>query len=303
MATTSRLNLTRDQLATFLKDHEQIRQFERLFALVDTIAPDVVSEVSTAAGIAQATAVQAVGMALQFAQDAAVCCAAAEAKAQEALERLAALERDSAVNGAEAKAQVALDQIAALQADLGPSAAELQTLLAALRTEVEGLQMTPPPVPKRRTRYGQFYDTTTQTALLASTAYAITFNTTDISNGVRLRSPSTSEIEVDTEGLYNFQASIQLDCTGGSNREVWVWVRKNGTDIPNSAFYVTIQNNNSELLQAFNLFVDMKTGDYVQFMWAVGNTAARLETFAASAFAPAVPSIILTVSNNIRGEL
>jgi len=280
MATTSRLNLTRDQLATFLKDHEQIRQFERLFALADTIAPDVVVEVSTAAGIAQATAVQAVGMALQTAQDAAVASAAAEAKAQ-----------------------VALDQIAALQADLGPSAAELQTLLAALRTEVEGLQMTPPPVPKRRTRYGQFYDTTTQTAALASTAYAITFNTTDISNGVRLRSPSTSEIEVDTEGLYNFQASIQLDCTGGSNREVWVWVRKNGTDIPNSAFYVTIQNNNSELLQAFNLFVDMKAGDYVQFMWAVGNTAARLETFAASAFAPAVPSIILTVSNNIRGEL
>jgi hypothetical protein len=279
MATVSRLNLTRDQLATFLKDHEQIRQFERLFALADSIAPDVVSEVSTAAGIAQATAVQAVGMALQTAQDAAVASAAAEAKAQ-----------------------VALDQIAALQADLGPSAAQLQTLLATLRTEVEGLQMAPPPRERKRTRYGQFYDTTTQTALLASTAYAITFNTTDISNGVRLRSPSTSEIEVDTEGLYNFQASIQLDSTGGSNREVWVWVRKNGTDIPNSAFYVTIQNNNSELLQAFNLFVDMKAGDYVQFMWAVGNIAARLETFAASAFAPAVPSIILTVSNNIRGE-
>jgi len=279
MATVSRLNLTRDQLATFLKDHEQIRQFERLFALADSIAPDVVSEVSTAAGIAQATAVQAVGMALQTAQEAAVASAAAEAKAQ-----------------------VALDQIAALQADLGPSAAQLQTLLATLRTEVEGLQMAPPPRERKRTRYGQFYDTTTQTALLASTAYAITFNTTDISNGVRLRSPSTSEIEVDTEGLYNFQVSIQLDCTGGSNREVWVWVRKNGADIPNSAFYVTIQNNNSELLQAFNLFANMKAGDYVQFMWAVGNTDAQLATFAASAFAPAVPSIILTVSNNIRGE-
>jgi hypothetical protein len=302
MATVSRLNLTRDQLATFLKDHEQIRQFERLFALADSIAPDVVSEVSTAAGIAQATAVQAVGMALQFAQDAAVCCAAAEAKAQEALDRLTALERDAAVNGAEAKAQVALDQIAALQADLGPSAAQLQTLLATLRTEVEGLQMAPPPRERKRTRYGQFYDTTTQTAALTSTAYPITFNTTDISDGVRLRSPSTSEVEVDTEGLYNFQVSIQLDCTGGSNREVWVWVRKNGADIPNSASYVTIQNNNSELLQAFNLFANMKAGDYVQFMWAVGNTDAQLATFAASAFAPAVPSVILTVSNNIRGE-
>lgn len=36
---TGRLNLTRDQLATFLTTHEQIKQFENLFRTVDTIAP------------------------------------------------------------------------------------------------------------------------------------------------------------------------------------------------------------------------------------------------------------------------
>ena len=278
---TNKLNLTRDQLATFLKNHEQIKQFERLFSDVSELEPTTLTDLSITASTAGQQAVLALDTALTTAQEAAVASASAEAKAQ-----------------------VALEQIAALQADLGvgPGIADLRALLADLRTQVEGLQMTPPPVPKRRTRYGQFYDTTTQTAALTSTAYPITFNTTDISDGVRLRSPSTSEVEVDTEGLYNFQVSIQLDCTGGSNREVWVWVRKNGADIPNSAFYVTIQNNNSELLQAFNLFANMKAGDYVQFMWAVGNTDAQLATFAASAFAPAVPSIILTVSNNIRGE-
>jgi len=278
---TNKLNLTRDQLATFLKNHEQIKQFERLFSDVSELEPTTLTDLSITASTAGQQAVLALDTALTTAQEAAVASASAEAKAQ-----------------------VALEQIAALQADLGvgPGTADLRALLADLRTQVEGLQMTPPPVPKRRTRYGQFYDTTTQTAALTNTAYPITFNTTDISDGVRLRSPSTSEVEVDTEGLYNFQVSIQLDCTGGSNREVWVWVRKNGADIPNSAFYVTIQNNNSELLQAFNLFANMKAGDYVQFMWAVGNTDAQLATFAASAFAPAVPSIILTVSNNIRGE-
>jgi hypothetical protein len=278
---TNKLNLTRDQLATFLKNHEQIKQFERLFSDVSELEPTTLTDLSITASTAGQQAVLALDTALTTAQEAAVASASAEAKAQ-----------------------VALEQIAALQADLGvgPGTADLRALLADLRTQVEGLQMTPPPVPKRRTRYGQFYDTTTQTAALTNTAYPITFNTTDISDGVRLRSPSTSEVEVDTEGLYNFQVSIQLDCTGGSNREVWVWVRKNGADIPNSACYVTIQNNNSELLQAFNLFANMKAGDYVQFMWAVGNTDAQLATFAASAFAPAVPSIILTVSNNIRGE-
>jgi hypothetical protein len=51
-----KLNLTRDQLAAFLTDQQQIRQFELLFSVVDQIAPDVVNEVSLAAGSAQATA-------------------------------------------------------------------------------------------------------------------------------------------------------------------------------------------------------------------------------------------------------
>ena len=53
---TQKLNLTRDQLTTFLKNHEQIKQFESLFAVVDAIAPDVVNEVKTEAGNALATA-------------------------------------------------------------------------------------------------------------------------------------------------------------------------------------------------------------------------------------------------------
>lgn len=54
-----KLNLTRDQLAQFLTDQQQIRQFELLFSTVDAIAPDVVNEVNIAAGTAQATANEA----------------------------------------------------------------------------------------------------------------------------------------------------------------------------------------------------------------------------------------------------
>jgi hypothetical protein len=54
-----KLNLTRDQLAEFLTDQQQIRQFELLFSTVDAIAPDVVNEVKIEAGSAQATANEA----------------------------------------------------------------------------------------------------------------------------------------------------------------------------------------------------------------------------------------------------
>ena len=51
-----KLNLTRDQLASFLQDHEQIKQFERLFATVDTLDNVTIDEINTAAGNAVASA-------------------------------------------------------------------------------------------------------------------------------------------------------------------------------------------------------------------------------------------------------
>jgi hypothetical protein len=258
---TPPLRLTRDQLATFLQDQQQIKAFENLFAIVESIAPDLVQQVLIAAGTAQATANDAQGQVQS---------------AEQALGTMLA--------ACEAKASLALQQV------------------LALKNIADFVETLPPPRERKRTRYGQFYDTTTQSISSANTAQAVTFNTSNISNGVYIGSP-TSRIIVDTEGLYNFQASMQFDCTGGANREVWVWLRLNGTDIADSAFYLNIQNANSEVLQAFNLFVDMKANDYVEVMWEVGNTAARLATFAATGVHPAVPSIILTVSNNIRGEL
>jgi hypothetical protein len=54
-----RLNLTRDQLASFLQDHEQIKQFELLFSTVNTIDNFTLDEVNTAAGNAVASANEA----------------------------------------------------------------------------------------------------------------------------------------------------------------------------------------------------------------------------------------------------
>lgn len=54
MANT-KLGLTRDQFAAFLQDHEQIKQFENLFTLVDAeVAPNAVTEATILAGTAYA---------------------------------------------------------------------------------------------------------------------------------------------------------------------------------------------------------------------------------------------------------
>jgi len=177
---------------------------------------------------------------------------------------------------------------------------ELQSQIAELEKQVEGLQMNPPPRHFKRSRYGQFLDTTTQTAAAINTAYAITYNTTDVSNGVYLGSPS-SRIYVDEEAIYNFIFSIQIDKTAGGVGAFWIWPSVNGTDVPNSASQMRIQGNNAEIFSAACFFLELAAGDYVEFKFAVDDTTVELKNFPASAFYPAIPSIIVTVTNNIEG--
>ena len=263
MATTApnsrKLNLTRDQLAQFLTDQQQIRQFEMLFATVDAIGPDGVLEVNIAAGIAQTTAVQALSMISSLAQESAINAALAENKANQAM-----------------------------------------AMLGSLTASVEGLQMAPPAREFKRSRYGSFYDTTTQTATVINTATAITFNNTDLSNGVYIGSP-TSRVIADSEGIYNFDTSFQLDKTSGGTAVFDFWFRLNGVDVANSASRITIQGNNAEIFSSLNYFFDLKANDYVELMFSVTDLSVELKTFPAAAPHPGIPSIILTVNNNIEG--
>ena len=279
-----KLNLTRDQLATFLTDQQQIRQFELLFSTVDAIAPDVVLEINIAAGTAQSTANDALAQIIALAQETEVNDAALGAKAQDALDRIALLAQETAVTVAlaESKANQAL------------------ALVDKLNKAVDGLQMTPPPREFKRARYGSFYDTTTQTATVINTAKAITFNSTDLSNGVFIGSP-TSRIIVDSEGIYNFDTSFQLDKTSGGTAEFYFWFRLNGTDVPDSASQIRIQGNDAEIFASLNFFFDLKANDYVELMFSVSDLSVEILSVVATPPVPAIPSIILTVSNNIGG--
>lgn len=147
-------------------------------------------------------------------------------------------------------------------------------------------------------RYGTFYDTTDQTAAAPNTAYAITFNNTDLSAGVYRGTP-TSRIYVDRPGAYNFQFSAQLDGTTASARDIYIWARVSGTDVPNSATRVHMKGSSEAYVAAWNFVLRMNTGDYFELMWATTNTNVQILADPATAFCPAIPSVILTVSCNI----
>ena len=81
-----RLNLTRDQLAQFLTDQQQIRQFELLFSTVDQLQVIVGTDFEYQADTAAATANEALAQLSALAQDTAVEDAVLNAKVQQALE-------------------------------------------------------------------------------------------------------------------------------------------------------------------------------------------------------------------------
>jgi hypothetical protein len=209
----------------------------------------------------------------------------AEAKGTQAIGSIAALEQDTAVTASvlEARVTQALDAI------------------SALTQSVELLALAPPPREFKRSRYGAFYSTATQTATVVNTAKLITYNTTQLSQGVYVDSVVTSRVYVDTDGIYNFQTSIQLDSSVATAEEFYLWFRQNGVDITDSASQVRVQGNNAEVFVALNFFFDLVAGDYVELVFSVSSLGVILLAAPAAAPHPGIPSIILTVANNIEG--
>jgi hypothetical protein len=86
---TQKLNLTRDQLATFLKNQEQIKQFERLFQIADEVSPSSDTQgISIEASNAGAAANDALAQIVSLAKDVAINAGNADQKAVQALDSI-----------------------------------------------------------------------------------------------------------------------------------------------------------------------------------------------------------------------
>jgi hypothetical protein len=148
--------------------------------------------------------------------------------------------------------------------------------------------------------YGSFSDTTLQAITSINTAYAMTFNTTDSSNGVLIGSP-TSRLVVANQGVYNVQFSAQLDETSGGTANIYIWLRKNGSNVANTASTVAIQGTAARTVAAWNFIIQLEPTNYVELMWASDSANTRLLAASATSVWAAIPSVICTVTqvNNL----
>lgn len=150
------------------------------------------------------------------------------------------------------------------------------------------------PVIEQQLYYGAFVRTTDVTPAVANTAYAITFDTTSVSNGVTIGTPA-SRIVVSNSGLYTFSVSFQLTSTNSSIKNVYLWFRKNGVDVPNSTIIRSLESGTAVGVQTRSMFFSLAANDYIEVMWASDDVNVLLDARAATAFAPSAPAVLLTV--------
>lgn len=147
--------------------------------------------------------------------------------------------------------------------------------------------------------YGAFSSSQDQTGSI-SAGTAMTFNSTDIADGITV--VSSSRITVPNDGIYNLQFSAQLRNIENAQEDATIWFKVNGTDLANSATQITVPARKSANIYGYavaswNIYLDLNATDYVQIMWLPTIATLTLEALPASVSPayPAIPSVIATI--------
>ena len=143
--------------------------------------------------------------------------------------------------------------------------------------------------------FGSFFDTTTQPN--TSGIQVMRYNTSDTWNsGVRVNSDAKSKIYFDHPGIYNIQFSSQFAKTDSGTDYVYVWLRKNGVNVPSSATVLRSWGNDDRIVAAWNFFVEVtSTSDYYELAWESADINISMLATGDNAI-PGIPSVILTVT-------
>jgi len=145
--------------------------------------------------------------------------------------------------------------------------------------------------------YIEAYSTADQTNPVANAENLMSFNNTGISNGISIVTNGTTltRITFTNAGIYNLQFSAQLNQTTGGAHNAFIWLKKNGANVANSAGDTRVAGNGDRIMAAWNYVVSAAAGDYYELAWSSDGLDVLLDYSAASAPVPAVPSVILTV--------
>ena len=144
--------------------------------------------------------------------------------------------------------------------------------------------------------YGSFLDLQTQTNTSPGNPVPILLRTTDLSSGVGV--VDDTQVTVSQAGVYNIAFSGQITKTDSGTDTIYIWLRVNGTDVPDSNTALILIGNGAKQVAAWNFVVALGAGEHATLMWASLDANARIVYVddTATPYGPAIPSMILTVN-------
>jgi hypothetical protein len=155
---------------------------------------------------------------------------------------------------------------------------------------------------------GCFHKTANVTAVASDTVYAFdwyTDTTAHITDGVTVTSAQPTRVVLSSAGDYEAFIEMQVRSTGNAERDVFLWLAKNGNDIAQTAVKIQIRggglvNPVYQLLAKKWLLEGIAANDYIELRFALSDydrmsleyTAPQTTPY----LRPAVPSAVFTIT-------
>lgn len=133
------------------------------------------------------------------------------------------------------------------------------------------------------------------TAAAADTAYKIALDNI-ASQGITLTGSPLTEITFVEGGLYSIAFTAQIASTSASQVDFRFWPRINNSDVTGSTIVASLHNNGATIVVSRTAIFSVTAGDVLNVMWATSSTNGYLHAHAATAYAPAAPSVTLAIT-------
>jgi hypothetical protein len=140
-----------------------------------------------------------------------------------------------------------------------------------------------------------YYSLTTQNISTPPASPTVfTYNNTTIQQG-GVSLVSSSRITVSKTAIYEVWYSAQIHRTsGGSPVYIYIWLRKNGVDEPDTNGRIEINSNNGDSLPIVPYYISLNAGQYVEFACQADDTNCQILTISPT-IGPTIPSIIVGI--------
>lgn len=132
------------------------------------------------------------------------------------------------------------------------------------------------------------------TAAASNTAYKVALDGIAL-DGITLTGSPLTDITFEEAGLYSLSFTAQIASSSASTIEFRFWPRINTVDVPGSTIVASLHNNGATIVVSRTAIFTVAAGDVLNVMWAVSSTSGTLKAHAATAYAPAAPSVTLNI--------